>query len=43
MDYGMNNRETIKEKSQATKISGVFNLFVSNAGNLYLAIMIDQL
>lgn len=39
----MNSRETIREKSQATKISGVLNLFVSNAGNLYLAIMIDQL
>lgn len=39
----MNNRETIKEKSQATKISGGLNVFVSNAGNLYLAIMIDQL
>lgn len=39
----MSNRETIKEKSQATKISGVLNVFVSNAGNLYLAIMIDQL
>lgn len=43
MDYGLNNRETIKEKSQTTKISEVLNLFVSNAGNLYLAIMIDQL
>lgn len=39
----MNYRETIKGKSQATEISGVFNFFVPNAGNLYLAIMIDQL
>lgn len=45
VDFGdrKSNIETVMEKSQAIKICGVFNLLVSNAGNLYLSIMADQL